>query len=215
MNLRLPFANFALATMLIWIAPAAATPLGPSSGFLPSYTGPQNGDFSIVSGEAFLVGNNFVFDATFAAPIGTTAGVFYVWGIDRGLNIAPFGAFRPGVLFDAVVISEPSQNTSFVLDLVTNQMTALLASQVDVSGDTLKLTVPTSLLPSEGFALNDYLVNLWTRDGLNPADTTQIAEFAPSNSDVAVTVPEPVTIALFGVGVLGATVARRRKKSLL
>jgi len=39
----------------------------------------------------------------------------------------------------------------------------------------------------------------------------QIAEFAPSNSDVGVTVPEPVTISLFGAG-LAATVALRRRK---
>ena len=212
MQIKLPLASFALAAMFLCAAPAGATPLGPSSGFLLSYTGPQNGDLDIASGEAFLRSSNFEFDATFSAPIGTTAGVFYVWGIDRGLNLPLFGANRPGVLFDAVVISAPSLNTSFVLDLISNQMTFLTGAEVDVSGDTLKLFVPGSLLPTLGFTANDYLVNLWTRDGLNPADFTQIAEFAPSNSDVGVTVPEPVTLSLFGAGLAGAVAIRRRNK---
>ena len=215
MNLKLHFSTLALMAMFFCAAPAEATPLGPSSGFLPTYLGPQNGDFEIASGEAFLKGSNFVFDATFNAPIGTTPspGVFYVWGIDRGLNIAPFGAFRPGVLFDAVVISDPTLNLNFVLDLTTMVQTALPASDVDVNGDRLTLTVPTSLLPSTGFfSLSDYLVNLWTRDGLNSADDTQIAEFAPSDSDVRVNAPEPITLAVFGAGLAGAAVIRRRRK---
>jgi len=215
MTIRLPLASFALAAMFLCAAPAEATPLGPSSGFLPTYSGPQNGDFNIVSGEATLSGGNFVFDATFSAPIGTTPGVFYVWGIDRGLNIAPFGAFRPGILFDAVVISAPSLNQNFVFDLTTMTATPLLASEVDISGNTLQLTVPTSLLPSEGFALSDYLVSLWTRDGLNTADTTQIAEFAPSDSVVRVTTPEPITLSLFGAGLACAVLLRRRRRSSL
>ncbi len=62
--------------------------------------------------------------------------------------------------FDSVVISAPSLNESFVLDLISNQMTPLTGSAVDVSGDTLKLFVPDSLLPSEGFSDSNYLVNL-------------------------------------------------------
>lgn len=212
MILKLPFASFALAALFFCAVPAEATPLGPSSGFLPSFTGPQNGDFEIVSGEATLTGSNFVFNASFNAPIGTTQGVFYVWGVDRGLNIAPFGSFRPGILFDAVVVSAPTLNQNFVFDLTTMVATPLTANEVDVSGNSLKLIVPVSLLPSKGFALSDYLVSLWTRDGLNSADNTQIAEFAPSDSVVGVKVPEPITIALFGAGLAGAAAMRRRTK---
>lgn len=212
MTSKLPLASSVLAMLIYGITPSGATPLGPSSGFLATYSGPQNGDLDIASGDAILRGGNFEFDATLNAPIGTTNGVFYVWGIDRGTGLAPFGAFRPGVLFNSVVISAPSLNTNFVLDLLTSQMTALVGSQVDVSGDTLKLFVPTSLLPSEGFSADGYLVNLWTRDGLDTADLTQIAEFAPSNSDVGVTVPEPVTLSLFGAGLSAAIAMRRRRK---
>lgn len=216
MTPKLVLTAIALATIACSIAPVGATPLGPSSGFLSSYAGPQNGDLNIASGEAFLDGGNFELDATFSAPIGTTNGVSYVWGIDRGTNLAPFGTNRPGVLFDSVIISTPGSNTSFVLDLISNKMTLLTGAEVNVSGDTLELFVPGSLLPSEGFSDNDYLVNLWTRDGLNSADFTQIAEFAPSNSDVAVTVvPEPSTWAmlLMGFGALGFMMRGLRRKT--
>jgi PEP-CTERM motif len=207
-------AAITLATIVFSMTPAGAAQIVPSSGFLPTYAGPQNGDFNITSGEAFLHNGTFEFDAAFSDPIGTTNGVFYVWGIDRGLNLAPFGANRPGVLFDSVVISAPSLNESFVLDLVSNQMTPLTGTAVDVSGNTLKLFVPDSLLPSEGFSDSHYLVNLWTRDGLNSADFTQIAEFAPSNSDVGVTVPEPATWAmlLVGLGAMGFMMRGLRSK---
>jgi len=197
---------------LLWATPLSAGPLGPSSGFLATYAGPQNGDLNVTSAEAILHQGTFEFDATFSDPIGTTPGVFYVWGIDRGTDIAPFGAFRPGVLFDAVVISEPSTNTNFVLDLLTMQPTFLTGSQVQINGDSLKLTVPTSLLPSEGFAFKDYLVDLWPRLGLNPADNTQIAEFIPSENSGHLTVPEASSVSLVGAGlVLGALFMRRRK----
>jgi len=117
------------------------------------------------------------------------------------------------VLFDAVVISEPSTNTNFVLDLLTNQLTLLTGSQVQISGVSLKLTVPAALLPSEGFAVKDYLVDLWTRLGLNPADNTQIAEFDPSENSGQVTVPEASSISLVGAGLaLGGFFVRRRKR---
>jgi hypothetical protein len=198
---------------LLWTTPVIAGPLGPSSGFLPTYSGPQNGDLDVTFADAFVRQSSFEFDATFSDAVGTTPGVFYVWGIDRGTNLAPFGAFRPGVLFDAVVISEPSTNTNFVLDLLTNQLTLLTGSQVQINGDSLRLTVPIALLPSTGFAFKDYLVDLWPRFGLNPLDNTQIAEFIPSENSGPVTVPEASTISLLGGGlVLAAFFLRRRRR---
>lgn len=214
--MALKFSSLIVATVALalsgTISSALADPIGSGSGFLPSYAGPQNGDLDITGGEAFLDGSNFVFDATFNANVGSTAGVFYVWGVDRGLNIAPFGAFRPGVLFDAVVISAPSLGQNFVVDLIANTMTPLPLGDVFVSGNTLSLTVPVSLLPTLGFAPRDYLVNLWTRFGLDPSDNTQIAEFAPSDSDVPVTpAPEPATLMLMGAGLLGLVGMRRKQ----
>ena len=198
--------------VLLWMTPLSAGPLGPSSGFLPTYAGPQNGDLNVTSAEAILHQGTFEFDATFSDPIGTTPGVFYVWGIDRGTNDAPFGAFRPGVLFDAVVISAPSLNTNFVLDLKTNLLTPLTASQVQINGDSLKLIVPAALLPSEGFTFNNYLVDLWPRLGLDPSDNTQIAQFDPSESSGRVTVPEASTISLVGAGLILAALFQLRRK---
>jgi len=40
--------------VLLWMTPLSAGPLGPSSGFLPTYAGPQNGDLNVTSAEAIL-----------------------------------------------------------------------------------------------------------------------------------------------------------------
>jgi hypothetical protein len=99
------------------------------------------------------------------------------------------------------------------LDLLTNQLTLLTGSQVQINGDSLKLTVPSALLPSAGFASKDFLVDVWTRLGLNPADNTQIAEFDPSENSAQLTVPEASSISLVGAGLfLGAYFMRRRRK---
>ena len=67
--------------------------------------------------------------------------------------------------------------------------------------------MPLSFLPSTGFTNPyDYAFNLWPRSGTN-----QISDFAPNNSDL-VAVPEPGVWALMvvGVGMMGATLRRRR-----
>ena len=216
MTLKPVFAAVAFAAIVCSTAPAGAEPLGPSSGFIPSYLGPQTAGFEIVSGEATLHSSTFAFDATFGGTVGD--GVSYVWGVDRGSNLAPFTPNgRPGILFDAVVIYSPSVvSVPFVItDLVTMTPTFLSPSDVSFSGDTLDLSVPDSFLPSLGFSPNDYLVSLWTRDGLTATDFTQIAQFAPSDSVVPVTVPEPAPWAmlLVGLGAMGFMMRTRKQAS--
>jgi hypothetical protein len=62
---------------------------------------------------------------------------------------------------------------------------ALDPASVSISGPTISVELPRSLLPSQGLDFADYGYNLWPRfapDGVDPADNTQISDFAPDAS---------------------------------
>ena len=195
----------------------------PVGDLLSTYPGPRGGDLDVVTTDVIYNGNSFLFTTTLAAPVGTTPGGFYVWGLDRGQGTARFGQFTVGnntydargVLFDSVVILRPG-GASQVTDLVAGTPpTTLAASAVSISGNQLSGTVAATLLPSLGLAPDRYTYNLWPRftSAENPiAGNAQITDFAPDNSNNVVsvartgTVPVPSTLALgllsLGIGAL-------------
>jgi hypothetical protein len=190
-----------------------------SSGQLGSFVGTFTTDLNILSAGAFFDGSNFILESDQSGAIGTNPGAFYVWGINRGENLTPFAPFNIGennVMFDAVVVlSDPmGAGSGFVFDIINNTTTPLPAGDVKFNGDTIAATVPGALLPTLGLLRQDqYQVNLWTRVGLNSADPTQLAEFAPNNSDVPVLAPEPASMGLFGLGLAGFAVLARRRRA--
>lgn len=189
-----------------------ATPITDAANdFLPSFNGPHNGDLDVLSAEVFFDGTNFTFRSAENGAIGTTEGSLFVWGVDRALHNQFFGAFRPGVLFDIVIVLRPDL-TGTVIDFAPNPVAPvdLAPGSVTVSGNTIQGVVPASLLASKGLLPADYQVNLWPRTGLNPADNTQIPDFAPDNSVVAVTTPEPASMLLLGGGLIAFGLSRRR-----
>lgn len=155
----------------------------PAGDFLASFAGPRGADLDVRSAEVSYSGSTFTFESTSAGPIGTTPEGFFVWGVNRGAGTARFGAIAPGVLFDSVVIIRPA-GTSAVRDLITNTSTDLPAGSVAVSGNSLTARVSASLLTSQGAQPVAYTVNLWPRTGGDNA--TQIADFAPDNSNAPV-----------------------------
>lgn len=187
---------------------ARAVPISdPQNDFLKSYTGPQNPDLDIRSTGATFTGSQYVFDGGLYGAIGGTAGAVYVFGVDRGQGTTRFSAIGSAVVFDSVVIVNPF-GTSSVRDFIGNTSTNLAPDAVRVTGANLEVVVPGSLLPSTGFAADRYTYNLWPRSGLG--NNNQIADFAPDNSNLAIDVPEPASIAILGMGLLAATVLRRR-----
>jgi len=194
------------------VLPASATQIvDPANDFLASFTGTRNLDLDVLTAEVFYDGTNFRFTSTENGAIGTTANALFVWGVNRGSNAAPFGAFRPGVLFDAVVILRPD-GTGTVLDTTNAVPPAnLAAGSVTISGNSISGLVPATLLASLGFTPEQYQVNLWPRTGLG--DNALIADFAPDNSDAAVTVtPEPSTLLTLGSALSLLVLAGRRRK---
>ena len=191
--------------------PVSAAPiLDPVGDFLPSYTGPHNGDLDVVAAEVFFDGSSFLFTSTSAAPIGTTPGGVFVWGVNRGAGFVTFPVIAPGVTFDAVVVLVP-EGGSFVTDLAANVQTPL--DDVDFGGADLTARVPLSTLPSLGVQPSGYTVNLWPRSELSFVDEV-VSDFAPDNSNAAVTlaaaIPEPGDASLLAIAVAGLMLARRR-----
>ena len=183
----------------------ASIELDPVGDFLSVYTGPPNGDLDVIAVDAFLSEpDEVVLVATHAAPIGATPGAAYVWGIDRGAGTEPFPTLDPptgeGVVFDSVVILLPDGTGSFVDLAGGGPPQALDPSSIDILGSTISVSLPRSLLPSQGLDFADYGYNLWPRfapGGANPADNTQISDFAPDASTFTARpqeVPEPESV---------------------
>ena len=204
----------ALAAVTLFAAGAAqaAPTTDPAGDLLPTYVGPPGGDLDVLSLEAIFGGSNFRLTARHADDIGTTPGGFYVWGVDRGAG-QPFFTFGvpsigAGVLFDAVVVAQQDGSAIVVDILAGTPPTALAAGSVAIAGPVISIDVPLSLLPSTGFAPENYTFNLWPRSpGMG---NTFVADFAPDASNIAATVPEPAALALFGLA-LAPLLARRRR----
>ena len=157
-----------------------------ANDFIPSFDGAHNADLDARSMEvSYTGGNTYVFNASVGANVGLTTGGVYVWGVNRGSGQARFGAIATGVLFDFVVIVKPGA-TSSVRDLNSGVATELPASSVTITGSTIEVRVPASLMLPQGFAPSQFTSNFWPRTGLT--SNTQIADFAPDNSNAPVRV---------------------------
>lgn len=207
---------------------AAAIPItDPVGDFLPSYLAsgrPAGADLDVVAAEVIYHpgSHQFQFIGTMAGAIGTTPAAggespLYVWGVDRGQGTERFLAGAPsigdGVAFDSVVILRPNGTITVNLFGLGGGTTNLTGAMI--SDNTISASLNEALLPSTGNAFGDYTWNLWPRfgAGLN----AQISDFGPNEAagaidaaNAPVTVPEPSTVALLGIGALA--VVRRRQK---
>ena len=192
----------ALASILV-TQPAFATTVTTSTGFLPTYIGPKNGDVDIASASATIDGANLVLSATANAPIGTTPGAIYVWGVNTmGAGApAPFAADGFGnVLFNNTVKVDPANP----------------AMGVTVSGDTITDVVAISSLKDVLLNPAQFGISLWPVVG---AGFTGFSEFVPGNGTFAAGmaqatggVPGPATWGLMIVGFGGLGVALRARR---
>jgi len=200
-------AALSLAAGASMAADGITDPLG---DYVAGYNGSKLGDLDVLS--AFVTYNTgtdkFVFSGSFAANVGTTAGGFYVFGVNRGAGTAGFAANGlPNVLFDSVVIFNQDGSARIT---GTSPATLLPPGSIQINGATITGEIDGAFLPSTGFAKTAYTWNLWPRDG-TLTGFAAISDFAPNSTNAAVAVvPEPSTYALLALG-LGALGWRARK----
>jgi hypothetical protein len=209
-----------LVVLALTAEPARATTItDPTGDILSTFSGPQTGPasgaFDVTSVSVVQNGVDVTISATMNGPATAAA---YIVGVNRGAGTAlldagpiPVGA---GVDFDAVVVLLPGGGS---LVQVFPSMTATAISDVTFVGDTVTAVIPLADFPTTGFATSGYLYNLWPRNGLNPADNTQISDFAPDASSFAAsTVAEPSAwaVLLLGLATLGAGLRGRRRSAL-
>ena len=219
-KLTAAFASLTMATA----APATVT--DPLDDFLASYTGPQNGDVDILSGDVAFDGTSFLLTSTQNGAIGTTTGSIFVWGINRGSGLPRLTFGSPsvgaGVLFDAVVVMFPDGTLRVVTIPTAGAPTiSAFAGGTSIVDGTMSASVPLSLLFSMGFAPEDYTFGLWSRTRVNPAadgTNAEIADFlAGSGSIQARAVPEPATwlTMLLGFGIVGGVIRSAKRSRAL
>ena len=205
LTMRAALACLAIATLSM--TQANATVYDEKGDFLSNYTGPKNDDLDVLSADVFFDGLNFTLSATMAGMIGGTPNSLYVFGFDRGgATNAPFtGIGVPGVIFNAVV----------AINGTTGAFSAGgVAGTATINGNSLSATFAASQLVSTGADFADYLWNLWPRAAAAIGGTQVISDFAPNNSMHRVSVPEPATLSLFGLGLIGiGALSRRRAKA--
>lgn len=210
----------ALATLTALVASAPPTAhaavTDPAGDFLATYTGPQAGDLDLLEVDAVLGASDVAFRAVLNGNVGTTAGGFIAFGVNRGAGSA--GLFQVNdpkigahALHDAIVLLRPNLTGTVVLIGAGGALTftTLTPGAITVSGDTISGVVPLSLLPANGFAATDYTYVAWTRSG--QGSNALVADFAPGSTTFTAGVPEPTAWGLMILGFAGVGAAIRRR----
>lgn len=124
--------------------------------FNSAYTGPKLADLDVIGADATINPQQEIqFTGEVLLPIDVTQTANYSFLVNRGGVHFPGPIMgRPGIAFNAVVqVTTGSDGITGTVSLLNSQYqeistTTLPASSVQIAGETVKVTVPLSLLPS-------------------------------------------------------------------
>ena len=203
-------------------ATGSATPFADAAGdFLASYTGPQNGDLDIVAGSTSFTSTHVELSLIVNGAIGSlSATPYYLWGINRGngtdrlVTSGPPAVGPSTILLDTVVRLDFDGNgrvVTFASAVSPGVVTLLDPDVVGIAGNTISARIPLSLLPSTGYAAEQYTYIAWTRSAIGSQGF--IADLAPDDASI-LAIPEPATWALVAAGMAftGFVVRSRRAR---
>ncbi|MFL5295106.1 MAG: PEPxxWA-CTERM sorting domain-containing protein [Phenylobacterium sp.] len=201
------------------------------AGILPTFVGTSGPDLDVRGASAFYDSSNVRLIAQMGAPIGQTAGGFYVWGVDTGSpidffkiehdnpmfkdalgNLSPDPRVGQGVTFDTFIVLNSNGTGSINYFDASHAPQTLAAGSIKINGDTLSVTIPQSLLfATNGRDVSQFGFNIWPRNGGFRND--DVTDFAPDHENFhAAAIPEPSAWALMiaGFGGIGSMLRRRR-----
>jgi hypothetical protein len=221
-------------------APAAqATTVQDATGagdVLNGFDPVAHADLDVVSASGTFNSTTLFLSSVQNGAIGTSTGNLYVWGIDRGAGQDTILAHSPGqpslgngVKFDAFVTfdSTGTNDGLFLIEYNADKSVKSVtqgnfdSSWVTIDGNTISVAIPLVDLPSTGFDVAQYGLNLWPRLG-DTSTTAHIVDFAPNGREQdrygnplfnPSAVPEPASWALMigGFGLAGAALRNRRR----
>jgi hypothetical protein len=159
---------------------------------LSTFTGSHYDYQAIVAtGAIQLPSQDLEIGAILRGPNRSTAPAYYVFGIDRGsgASVGPYFAARPEITPDALVtITAAPNNTSVsgtVTDLTSGAVTNLSPTAIQAKGSTLRVFVPDSDLPSNGFSPSQYRFAFWTQS--QPGNNiNNVGSFLPESTTIPV-----------------------------
>lgn len=228
---KTPSTGLAVAALTLLAAPGlgrattVVDPVGDLLSTLQTFEGDtsDHSDLDVVSASATRDATNVYLSSTQAGDVGLTRDGIYVWGVNRGSGFDILNSGDPpvgaGVDFDTfIVLHQDGKAEVNLIDIVDGAIKGIRTpisldpGAVTISGRTISVAVPLSLLPTAGFQEAAYRYNVWPRY-LDTATTRHVADFAPDNSTFTASVPEPAAWALMitGFGLSGGMLRRRSR----
>jgi hypothetical protein len=156
------------------------------------YTGLPHDVLALNAGGAVLLkGKKIELGAIVRGPFTTTPfASSIVFAINRGAGaqLGPAFASRPGITPDALVtvtVGPNGQGNSATLTDLTTGTTQPISGTISVEGPTVRILLPTSLLPSKGLAVQKYRFAVWTESEPN-APIQDVGSFIPEDSMIPI-----------------------------